>query len=679
MQFSENTQYKTAFILFGGIGGETKGLMKSQVEYGGKVYRFKILGSVDFDPIACFNHDLICGEKTSICMDLFTREQYIAWNGHEPPPEWREVTPWDMWVAMGQQVPFFLFTSPPCKGLSGLLPEKSAKTDKYQALNQLTVRGIWLVLEACRLYGDRLPAIIQLENVPRIRTRGKSLLQQIERMLKKNGFAVNMRADHNLGKIGGLGADRLRFLIMSRQEDQVPNIIFYPEEKPLRSIGDVIGQLPMPGDTEAGGPLHRLPKLQWKTWVRLALIPPGGDWRNLQNVPYDQYQIVHEPRGGAFAVEDWNKPSRTVTGTAGPGRSNGAAAVSDPRVGFKDSTHGAIYRVCRDDQPGSTVTGACEPNNGAISIADPRLKEREGRHPGVYRIARVDEPAPCVTGTRFGSGALAIADPRIGKQYHNGTYKVSDWENTSPTVTTGSTSAGSGKVIADPRVNTKLMPDSYGVQDWCATGKTVRGASRIMNSPASISDPRLSDLKNRYSDKYRMQDMGNPAATVTGVTDVQAGAPLVADHRLNCSPRAGSYDVQDWNETGKTVTGASDIHSGTSAVADPRIPADTDRGAWILIAEDGTWHRPLTTYELAMLQSFPRYLPDGRPFQLEGCSDAKAREYIGNAVPCDSAQAMGNVILLAAAQAEVGEVFSLSWDTVWVAPKEEHQAPALVH
>ncbi|TYA10969.1 DNA cytosine methyltransferase [Paenibacillus faecis] len=594
----DSIQYKTAFILFGGIGGETSGLMDSQIEYGGKVYRFKILGSVDFDPIACHNHDLITGEKTSICMDLFTREQYIAWNGQEPPPDWKELTPWDMWVALGYQVPFFLFTSPPCKGLSGLLPEKSAKTAKYQALNQLTVRGIWLVLQACIQYGDGLPAIIQLENVPRIRTRGKSLLQQIEKMLKKYGFAVNMRGDHNLGKIGGLGADRLRFLIMSRDEAQVPNFIYYPEEKPLKTIGDVIGPLPMPGDTEAGGPLHRLPNLQWKTWVRLAFIKAGGDWRDLQNVPFEQYRIVHEARGGAYAIEEWDKTSRTVTGTAGPGRSNGAAAVSDPRVNFKESTHGAIYRVCRDDQPGPTVTGAHRPNNGAISISDPRLKDREGRHPGVYRIVRTDEPAPCVTGTRFGSGALAVADPRV---------------------------------------KTELMPDSYGVQDWDATGKTVRGASRIMNSPASVSDP-----------------------------------------RLECNPRSGSYGVQDWNEPGKTVTGSGDVHSGSAALADPRIPADTDRGAWVLIAEDGTWHRPLTTYELAMLQSFPRYLPDGRPFQLEGCSDAKAREYIGNAVPCDAAKAMGNVILLAAAQAEAGETFSMSWDPIWVAPQDKEQ-PAVVH
>jgi len=478
------------------------------------------------------------------------------------------MTPWDMWVAMREQVPYFLFTSPPCKGLSGLLPEKSAKSEKYQALNQLTVRGIELVLMACLMYGGGLPAFIQLENVPRIQTRGKSLLEQIKKMLKKYGYAVNMRGDHNLGEIGALGQSRMRFLIMARQESQVPMFMNYPQRKKLRTIGDVIGPLPLPGDTVNGGPMHRLPQLQWKTWVRLALIRAGGDWRDLQSIPFDEYRIVHEPRGGAYAVEDWEKPARTVTGTAGPGRSNGAAAVSDPRFGFGDGTHQSIYRISKHDEPGPTVT---------------------------------------------------------------------------------------------------------------ETSKSIRAASRIMQSASSISDPRLSDNPKRYTDKYRMQSMDDPAATVTGVTDVQSGAQLVADVRLGCSPRSGSYGVQAWDEPGKTVVGAGDIHSGTCAIADPRpFLADNERGVWTIIAPDGTVHRPLTTFENAMLQGFPHYLPNGHPFQLEGCSDAKAREYIGNAVPPPSAQAMGNEILLAAAQAEVGKSFTLSWNEVWVAPIID-ELPVMVH
>ncbi|MBO9598619.1 MAG: DNA cytosine methyltransferase [Cohnella sp.] len=516
--------------------------------------------------------------------------------------------------------------------------------------------------------------------MPRIQTRGAKLLEQIKQTLQKYGYAISMRGDHNLGEIGELGQNRMRFLIMARQESQVPVFMNYPQRKKLRTIGDVIGPLPIPGDTVNGGPMHRLPSLQWKTWIRLALIKSGGDWRDLQNIPFEEYRIVHEPRGGAYAVEDWNDPSRTVTGSAGPGRSNGATAVSDPRFQFGEGTHTAIYRVCRHDETGPTVTGAHRPNNGAISVSDPRLSDRDGRHPGVYRVVRIEETSPCVTGTRFGSGALAISDARLGdKAKFNHAYKVSEWDETGGTVASGGGPSNGGHVVADPRVNTKLHPDSYGVQEWDKASKSIRAASRIMQAASSISDPRLSDNPKRYTDKYRMQSMEDPAATVTGVTDVQSGAQLVADVRIGRSYRSGTYGVQAWDKPGKTVIGAADIHAGTCAIADPRpFPADNDRGVWTIIAEDGTVHRPLTTYELAMLQGFPTHLPDGRPFQLAGCSDAKAREYIGNAVPPPSAQAMGNEILLAAAQAEIGESFTLSWNDVWVAPIID-ELPAMVH
>ncbi|MEJ8548532.1 DNA cytosine methyltransferase [Brevibacillus borstelensis] len=135
-----------------------------------------------------------------------------------------------------------------------------------------------------------------------------------------------------------------------------------------------------------------------------------------------------------------------------------------------------------------------------------------------------------------------------------------------------------------------------------------------------------------------------------------------------------------WEQPAPTVIGSSDVHSGTSAVSDPRpFPTDTDRGVWIIIAEDGTWHRPLTTYELAMLQGFDTHVPDGRPFQLDGCNDAKAQEYIGNAVPPTAAEAMGNVILLAAAKAEAGVGFELSWEEIWVKPEEQREAAHLIH
>ncbi|WP_374019032.1 DNA cytosine methyltransferase [Paenibacillus thiaminolyticus] len=533
-------------------------------------------------------------------MDLFRRWQYKAWHGHEPPEEWQEVTPWDIWLAFKQQVPFFLFLSPPCKGLSGLLPQKKSESDKYQALNFLTVSGLEMSLQACKKYGDSVPAIIQLENVPRITSRGKPLLKQIKKLLKKFGYAVSIRADHNLGEIGGLGQNRVRFLILARHEAQIPNVIYYPERKPLRSIGDVIDPLPAPGDTEAGGPLHRLPRLQWKTWMRLALIPAGGDWRDLNKVDWQNLRVTHEPRRGAYEVANWQEPSRAVTSTAGPGRSNGVTAVSDPRLQIGGEGKTNLLRIQSVDDPAVCVTGAAGPHQGASCIADPALSDRPGRHPGQYRIVRADEVAPCVTGTRFGSGAIAVADPRNPSDHYSGEYK---------------------------------RADGYGVQDWGVPAKTVRSAAGLHNSAVSINDP-----------------------------------------RIQSTPRADTMGVQGWEQPAKTVTGSLDVHAGAAAVADPRIPTDNERGVWMIIAQDGTWHRPLTTYELAMLQSFPTHLPDGRPFQLEGCSDAKAREYIGNAVPRDSAEHMGNVFLLAAAQAEAGITFEMSWDAVWVAPEEAYAA-----
>ncbi|KJR47379.1 Phage protein [Desulfosporosinus sp. I2] len=584
-------QEKTLAVLFGGIGGFSAGATRTKVEYAGQVYKYRLLVAIDCDPLACQNHDLITGESTAKVMDLFSREQYISFHAQEPPEDWQEVTPGDLWVAFGYQVPNKVFLSPPCKGLSGLLPAKSAETEKYQALNLLTLRGLELTLSACDVYGGKVPEIIHFENVPRITSRGKIILAAIKNLLKKYGYAVDMNPSHNLGEVGELGQNRIRFQIMARQENKIPNFIYLPPKKPLRTIGDVIGPLPSPGDTAACGWLHRLPQLQWKTWVRLALIRAGGDWRDLNELEWQNYGITYVPRGGgAYGVQSWKRPSRTITARAKVNGSSGCAAIADPRTNYKNDTHASIYRVCCFDQVGPTITGAIGPTNGCISISDPRLMQRNGRHPGVYKVVRIDESSLCITRTRFGSGALAVADPRI------------------------------------------------------------------------------SNRPGRYTDKYRIQQWKKTGNTVTGVTDIQSGAQVIADPRLSCTPRSGSYGVQAWNQTSKTVTGSGDIHSGTAAVADPRLPEDTDRGVWIIISEDGTWHRPLTTYELAMLQSFSTHLPDGRPFQIEGCSDAKAREYIGNAYPPDAAEAVCMSTLMALAKADEKVEFELSMDTIWVSP-----------
>jgi hypothetical protein len=87
------------------------------------------------------------------------------------------------------------------------------------------------------------------------------------------------------------------------------------------------------------------------------------------------------------------------------------------------------------------------------------------------------------------------------------------------------------------------------------------------------------------------------------------------------------------------------------------------------VAADGTWHRPLTTLELAVLQSLPPVV-DGKPLVLAGNSHTRWREAIGNMIPPDAAEAIGEQLLLALLVSKLG-AFALSANEIWVEPEEE--------
>ena len=574
------SEYK-ALYLFSGIGGAALGFQDAKQEYRGIVGQFRTLAGIDCDPESCADFETLTG-ASAIQMDLFSREDYILFHDKEPPEGWQQATPTDLLEASGREYPDMVFLSPPCKGFSGLLPSEKSKSEKYQALNRLVIRGLELTMDA---YADDLPAVIMLENVPRITSRGEFLLKQVKHLLGKHGYVFH-EGYHGCGEIGGLGQHRKRYLLIARLQEKMPNFIYQPYKKRLKSIGEVIGSLPLPDDP-AMGPMHRLPRLQWKTWVRLALIPAGGDWRDLENA--GQYQIEHIKRGsGSLGVQEWDEPGHTVIGNAKVGGSSASA------------------------------------------VSDPRLPERDNRHPAVYQVHSFNEPGPCVTGTRFGSGAPAIADPRTGFKgsTHHTIYRVTPWDETANTVT---------------------------------------GANRPNNGAISVADPRVT---GGYSNKYQLLGWNKTATTVTGTPDIQSGAQSVADPRLICKPRSGMMGVQDWNEPSKTVIGAGDIHSGATAIADPRIPKDTEvlDPPPVIIALDGTWHRPLTTLELAALQGFPLIFSNGQALKLVGNSDARWRERIGNAVPPPAAEAIAEEILLSFLASEAKDEWQLSAKGIWVVP-----------
>ncbi|HGO6073737.1 TPA: DNA cytosine methyltransferase [Burkholderia cepacia] len=562
-----NTTQRTynVFTMCSGLGGGAKGFQRAMSRVGNMTATWRCIGGIDNDAAACRDFKSLVGVECTN-RDLFTREQYTAFNGAEPPAGWREVTPADVRAAAGNEHPHCVFISSPCKGASGLLSEQLSRTPKYQALNELTLRCVWLMCEAWK---DDPVELIVFENVPRLMTRARHLLDQIVQILRHYGYAVN-ETTHDCGMIAkrGMAQSRKRFLLVARHAEKVPAFLYEPEMHRLQGVGTLLGRMPLPGDDTAG-PMHRVPSLQWKTWVRLAFVEAGSDWRSLDRLAVQDgylrdYAIVpamHDtplsvddmraPEGAAqyqqYGVLKWGDPSGAIIGVKSPGQ--GTFAVADPRH-TGTPKHNNEFRIVRWEEAAGTVTSA---HGTGQCVQDPRPGWPESAHGSKLKVTDFNEPAGTVTGARFGSGGLAVADPRPGFRREKG--------------------------------------DNY----------------------------------------------------LTG----------------------GHYGVVGWDQFSGAVSAAAGHDNGRWSVADPRVPQARDKMTAIIRSIDGTWHRPFTTLELAVLQSL---VEPEEQLVLDGLSDQAWRERIGNAVPPDAAEAVGEVMGTTLLLAEAGETFMLSATPIWVRP-----------
>lgn len=557
--FIEHHEF-THFHFCAGLGGGKAGLNASKPKVRNMTASLRCIGGVDNDPAAIRDFDNAGPGRPGTVMDLFTREQYIAHNDREPPCDWREATPEDIRRAAGYERPNIVFISSPCKGASGLLSETMAKTKKYQALNGLTLRCIFLMCEA---WADDPVDLIIFENVPRLAVRGRQLLDQINQVLQRYGYAV-AETQHDCGEIGGLAQSRKRLLLVARHIEKVPPFLYEPEKKQLRGVGEILGRMPFPGD-EAGGPMHRVPRLQFKTWCRLAMVEAGSDWRSLNKLAVEDgylkdFLIVPEMRNGMLGVHQWDSPTGTVTGNS--------------------------RAMC-----------------GAFSVADPR---------------------------------------HFGPAKHSNEMRIGKWDSHANVV---SSAHGTGQCIADPRSTKAALFDRYAV---------VRRDGREGDR---LTDPRT--IHREKGDAY-----------LTG----------------------GHYGVVSWAEHTGAVSASAGYDNGRWSVADPRIdlapmlPAGSDKTVALIRALDGTWHRPMTTLELAAIQSLinpeDHWSTDpqtqleieeykrrnGISLCLDGKSDSAHRERIGNAVPPKAATAVGDVMGTTLLLAKAGETFMLSAMPIWVQP-----------
>ncbi|UKV75194.1 DNA cytosine methyltransferase [Burkholderia vietnamiensis] len=612
-----------------GLGGGAKGFTKATSRVGNMTATWRCIGGIDNDPAAARDFETLVGTPCTV-MDLFTREQYTAFHGVEPPAGWREATPEDVRRAAGYQHPHCVFISSPCKGASGLLSETLSRTPKYQALNELTLRCVWLMCEAWK---DDPVELIVFENVPRLATRGRHLLNQIDQILQHYGYAVN-ETTHDCGKIAkrGMAQSRKRYLKVARHIAKVPAFLYEPEQNRLQGVGTLLGRMPPPGDVEAAGPMHRVPSLQWKTWVRLAFVEAGSDWRSLNKLAVENgqlrdYLIVPERRGGHLGVVDWTEPAGTVAGESLP--TNGAFSVADPRFAQSAKWNdGHAYGVLPWDEHCGTIAGQQTPGQGYYTVADPRTRVK---HNNCFRIVPFDQPAGVVTGgTGPSAGGQGVADPRPPAGPLFSKYKVTEWAGHAGTVIGGDDQGA--YAVADPRASTGF-----------------EGAG-----------------------KYRVTGFDEPAGTVIARSDSGQGAFAVADPRPGMRRERGDayltgghYGVVGWDQHSGAVSAAAGHDNGRWSVADPRMPAANEKTVAVIRALDGTWHRPFTTLELAVLQSL---VEPEEYLELDGLSDQAWRERIGNAVPPDAAQAIAEVMGTTLLLAESGETFQLSSTPVWVRP-----------
>ena len=569
--------------------------------------------AIDSSAAACRDFERLVGEPAT-CADLAALE----------PSELRALCP---------ETPDMIFTSPPCKAFSGCMPEARAREPKYLALNSLAFRGVWLAMEAW----DRPPPLLLLENVPRIqsRSRGRPWLDRICAMLRGYGYAVT-ESTHDCGVLGGLAQRRRRFLLVARHVPQVEAFLRVPTSRRVRGIGEVLGELPVPlPGSDAGGPMHRLNRLAAINWVRLALIRAGGDWRDIP--PAVRLPTRVGRHNGPWGVEPWTEPAHAVLGSTAPRDTWG-------------------------------------------SVADPRLADGVERHAGTLGLEAWVDPAHTVTGQHGRRNWDSVADPRLGcTPAQTGHLGVGDWEDPARTVRANHRVQNAAASVADPRLAHTEHRGCRGVQAWEASSKTIRAQHNVNNAPASVADPRV--RTTRHEGGHGVRGWEQASAAIIAHASIHNFPSQLADPRVECSPRAGTMGVEDWAVPSHAVIGQHVIGKARAAVADPRVPEivgepidlDDKRPGYIVIrAADGTWHRPMTTLELATLQGLPPKLGDSW-LELDGNAQSGWRERIGNMVPPPAAEAIATSCLATLVAVAAGR-WTLDGNPIWVREQRRRAA-----
>jgi site-specific DNA-cytosine methylase len=552
-----------------------------------------------------------------------------------------------------------------CKGGSGLLSKALAKTAKYTDMNGLCMAWLALMFDTW----PEGPLLLLMENVPNLRNRARSMFVAVRRLLASKGYVSHDEA-HDCGVMAGLAQHRKRLLLVARHAARVPALLYQPAPHRVRAVSEVLGHLPLPHDP-AGGPLHRLPEIDPLTALRLALIPAGKDWKALPSrvlVPEELATRLARVRPSArtpfndvWRVMHYASTAPCVTSGATP--SSGGTSVADPRAGYAHAPRDHDHGVMDWCATAGTITTRTDASNGRFSVADPRAGYDHEPRNDDHGVLGWCSSSGTITGkARPGNGRFSVADPRatsVDPQLHLG-----------------------------PQAHANLC----GVTAWSAPGRTVTGASRPASGALSVADPRASC---GFNGTYGVLPWSDPTGALPGAAaqSPATGRFTVADPRPSVSCYPHTYGVLRPSDAAHTITATTYVGCGPFSLADARVthavPGDPDAWgvaplpqgslsvspAWLaslpfpfILAADGTWHRPLTTYECAMLQSFPEQV-DGRPFDLEGTRE-QVRVKVGDAVPRLTGTRIGDQCLYTLIDA-LYATWTPSAGGVWVRPSTD--------
>ena len=234
-------------------------------------------------------------------------------------------------------------------------------------------------------------------------------------------------------------------------------------------------------------------------------------------------------------------------------------------------------------------------------------------------------------------------------------HHVTGWNQTSPTV------AGPGsngpQAVCDPRLKSGLV--EYKIE--------MIGAAP---PKTAACDPRISKA---FDHGYAVLNWETePSPTVAGGSHPGQGAYSVGDPRIDAVTDVPGHGLLRFSEVEKMMT-PSGIDEGKWAAIDSRSGAvhliekarRPPSFVPVIVAKDETWHRPLTTLELAALQGLPSVL-NGKPLELAGSNVSAWRERIGNAVPVQAAQAIAEQMLVTLTHGAFSSFALSGSNEVWV-------------